>query len=107
LTLGERLGATRDLVDSGQPHINSYGDWLIDTRISQTLVDNINRPLAFIVDDNVPEIITFDLPVHPDAAGIFNAGPEHAVAVKLANNLRAYEPRNHRAAELRRCARRR
>jgi hypothetical protein len=95
LTLGKTLGATQDLVDSGQPHINSYGDWLIDTRISQKLVDNINRnlhrPLAFIVDGAVPEIISFDGPVHPDAAGIFNVGPEQAVAVKLANNLRSLQ----------------
>ena len=96
MVVGQQLGATQDLIDSGPPHRNSYGDWLIDIRISQRLVDNINhnlhRPIAFIVDGTVAEIINFIGPVHPDTAGIFNVGPNYATAVKLADNLRNLRP---------------
>jgi hypothetical protein len=96
LVVRQQLGETQDLIDSGPPHRNSYGDWLIDTRISQRLVDNINhnlhRPIAFIVDGTVAEIINFIGPVHPDTAGIFNVGPNYATAVKLAANLRNLRP---------------
>ena len=96
LVLGQQLGGTQDLIASGPPHRNSYGDWRIDSSISQRLVDNINRnlhrPVAFIVDGTVAEIINFIGAVHPDAAGIFNVGPNYATAVKLADSLRNLRP---------------
>ena len=53
---------------------------------------NLHRPLAFIVDGTVPEIINFDGPVHADTAGIFNVGPDQTAAIRLANNLRELRP---------------
>jgi len=91
VVVSRQLGATQDLIASGPPHRNSYGDWIIDTTISQRLVDNINRnlhrPIAFIVDGTVAQIINFIGPVHRDTAGIFNTGPNYATAVKLADSL--------------------
>jgi hypothetical protein len=96
LVVGRQLGATQDLVASGPPHRNSYGDWIIDTTISQRLVDNINRnlhrPIAFIVDGTVAQIINFIGPVHRDTAGIFNVGSNAATAVELADSLQKLQP---------------
>jgi hypothetical protein len=92
LKLGHELGTTPDLVDFGPPHRNSYGDWIIDTLITQRLADNINRnlhrELAFIVNGTVYEIVSFVGPVRVDAAHIFNAGPNQATALTLVNSLR-------------------
>ena len=92
LKFGRELGTTRDLVDFGPPHRNSYGDWIINTLITQRLADTINRnlhrELAFIVNGTVYEIVSFIGPVRVDAAHIFNAGPNRATALTLVNSLR-------------------
>jgi hypothetical protein len=91
LKLGASLGGTADLAAVGTPARNSAGQWLVPIRIDQQLADRMNRdlhrPLAVVVDGEVPAIVALSEPTRTVFTIILGPGQSRAAASQLRDRL--------------------